>query len=266
MNLGLTDRVVLITGAAQGIGEGISWAFAEEKARIAVVDIQADRVADLVGALQNRGHEALGFTVDISDRKKVEKTVSAVTDAFGRLDILVNNAGILRRAYVEQIKQSDWDAVIAVNLKGVLNCCQAVIGVMRQRRWGKIINSASIIASIPDIGLAAYAVSKSGVVTLTKVLAAELAPYNINVNAYMPGIVETPMTRELIEQRGTEKLRTIALRRFASPRDIANLVLFLSSDVSSYITGAIIDITGGNMLVQRPWLSHEKISEEENQP
>jgi 3-oxoacyl-[acyl-carrier protein] reductase len=265
MDLGLTDRVVMITGAAQGIGEGISWAFAEESAKIAVVDNQADRVTEVVEALQNRGHEALGLTADISDRKKVEKTVNAVADTFGRLDILVNNAGVLRRAYVEQVTQSDWDAVISVNLTGVLNCCQAVIGIMKRQRWGKIVNSASIIASVPDVGLAAYAVSKSGVVTLTKVLAAELAPHNINVNAYMPGVVETPMTRELIEQRGEEKLRTIALRRFARPRDIANLALFLSSDVSSYITGAIIDISGGNMLVQRPWLSHEKISEEKNQ-
>ena len=258
MDLGLTNRVVLITGAAQGIGEGISWAFAGERAKIAVVDNQADRVRGVVEALQNRGHEALGFTVDISDKNEVEKMVAAVTDQYGRLDILVNNAGILRRGYVECIEQSDWDEVIRVNLTGVLNCCQAVIGVMKKQRWGKIVNSASIIAAIPDIGLAAYAVSKSGVITLTKVLAAELAPHNINVNAYMPGVVQTPMTRELIEQRGEEKLRTIALRRFARPPDIANLVLFLSSDVSSYITGAIIDISGGNMLVQRPWLSHEK--------
>lgn len=258
MDLQLKERVVLITGAAQGIGEGIAHAFAEEGATIVVNDLHDEALKPLVETLRSQGGRALGLPADISSKASVQKMVESILHNYGRLDVLVNNAGILRRGFVDQIDEKDWDASISVNLTGVLNCCQAAIGPMKQRRWGKIVNSASIIALIPDVGMAAYAVSKSGVVTLTKVLAAELAPFNINVNAYTPGVVETPMTADLISDRGEEKLKYIALKRFAKPKDIANLVLFLSSDVSSYITGAIIDISGGNLLVHRPWASHER--------
>jgi 3-oxoacyl-[acyl-carrier protein] reductase len=262
MELGLSDRIVLVTGAAQGIGAGIASAFAEEGAKVILIDVNQKGIEDHARKIKQDGGTALAVAADISRRDSVQQMVDAVVDRYGRLDVLVNNAGILRRGFIEEIEETDWNITLEVNLKGVLNCCQAVIGVMKRQRWGKIINGASIIAQIPDVGLGAYAVSKSGVVTLTKVLAAELAPYNINVNAYLPGVVETPMTEHLITHRGEEKLKFIALRRFAKPRDIANLSLFLASDVSNYITGSVIDISGGNLLVQRPWISFERAASE----
>lgn len=258
MDFGLKGKVAIVTGAGQGIGEAIALAFAREGARVVLNDIEEDRIRQVAAEISKQSGEAMPVVADVAKRTSVEKMVQRVVCEYGQVDILVNNAGILRRGFVEELKDSDWDITMDVNLKGVLLCCRAVIGTMKKQKWGKIINSASIVGQIPDVGLAAYAVSKAGLITLTKVLAAELAPYNINVNAYMPGVVETPMTSDLISKRGEEKLKYIALRRFAQPRDIANLVLFLASDVSNYITGAIIDITGGNLIVQRPWVSHEK--------
>jgi len=262
MQLELTDRVILVTGAGQGIGAGIASAFAQEGARVILNDVNQKSIEEHAREIEREGGVSEAVVADISRRHSVQQMVDSIIERYGRLDVLVNNAGILRRGFVEEIEEADWNITLEVNLKGVLNCCQAVIGVMKKQRWGKIINGASIIARIPDVGLGAYAVSKSGVVTLTKILAAELAPYNINVNAYLPGVVETPMTDQLISQRGEEKLKFIALRRFARPRDIANLCLFLASDVSSYITGAVIDISGGNLLVQRPWVSFERAAGE----
>jgi 3-oxoacyl-[acyl-carrier protein] reductase len=262
MQLGLNDRIILVTGAGRGIGAGIALAFAQEGARVILNDVNQEHIEEHARKIKREGGLGEAVVADISHRHSVQRMVDSIVDRYGRLDVLVNNAGILRRGFVEEIEESDWNITLEVNLKGVLNCCQAVIGTMKRQRWGKIINGASIIAKIPDVGLGAYAVSKSGVVTITKILAAELAPYNINVNAYLPGVVETPMTEHLISQRGEEKLKYIALRRFAQPRDIANLCLFLASDVSSYITGAAIDISGGNLLVQRPWVSFERAASE----
>jgi 3-oxoacyl-[acyl-carrier protein] reductase len=258
MDLGLKGKIVIVTGSGQGIGKDIALAFTEEESIVILNDIESvaiDRVADEIAS---KGGEALPLTADVVDKSSVQKMVTTVLKKYERIDILVNNAGILRRGFFEDLEESDWDKTIDVNLKGVFNCCQAVIKCMKEQNNGKIVNCASIIAQIPDVGLAPYAVSKAGVVTLTKILAAELAPFNINVNAYMPGVVETPMTSDLIEHRGEEKLRYISLRRFAKPRDIANLVLFLASDVSNYITGSVIDISGGNLIVQRPWVSYER--------
>jgi len=258
MYLGLKDKVVIVTGAAQGIGKAIALAFAEEEAKVVVNDVDSGGVKQLIVQIKALGSNCLPVIANVANRVEVDQMIERVLKNFGQIDILVNNAGVLRRGFVEEMKEQDWDEVMDVNLKGVFHCCQAVIPLMKKQKKGKIINSASIIAKIPDIGMAAYAVSKAGVVTFTKVLAAELAPYNVNVNAYVPGVIETPMTRDLIEKRGEEKLRYISLRRFGKPRDVANVVLFLASDVSDYITGALIDVTGGNLIVQRPWEAWKK--------
>jgi len=258
MELGLKGKVAIVTGAAQGIGETIALAFAEEGVNVVVNDISPERVERMTGQIKTMGCESLGIVANVAHRTEIDRMVETVLEKYANLDILVNNAGIVRRNFIHQITEKEWNEVMDVNLKGVFYCCQAIIGPMKNQRAGKIINSTSVIAQIPDVGMAAYAVSKAGVITLTKVLAAELAPYNINVNAYAPGVIETPMTKDLIATRGEEKLRYISLRRFGKPRDVANLVLFLASDVSNYITGAVIDITGGNLIVQRPWESYEK--------
>lgn len=257
MELDLKGKVAIVTGSGQGIGEGIALALANEGVNVVVNDISSQRIEELSARIRAFGGDAFAATADVSKPSEVNHMVDRVLEKYGRIDILVNNAGILRRGYVQQISDADWDKTIDVNLKGVFHCCRAVIEPMKRQSGGKIINCSSIIAKIPDVGMGAYSVSKAGVSILTKVLAAELAPYHINVNAYSPGVVETPMTEEIVTQRAAEKLRFISLKRFGKPDDIANLVLFLASDVSDYITGAIIDITGGNLIVQRPWESYK---------
>ncbi|MBW2122136.1 MAG: SDR family oxidoreductase [Deltaproteobacteria bacterium] len=258
MEFGLKDRVALVTGAAQGIGRAIALAFAEEGAHVAVNDIDPQGIEELARSLKELGSNALPIAADVADGGEVSRMVGAVVERYGRIDILINNAGIVRRAFVHEMTEEVWDRVMDINLKGVFHCSRAVIEPMKRQKRGKIISASSILAQIPDVGMAAYSISKAGVAILTKVLAAELAPYNINVNAYAPGVVETPMTRDLISTRGGEKLRYISLRRFGKPRDIANLVLYLASDLSDYITGEVVGITGGNLIVQRPWVSYDE--------
>lgn len=258
MDFGLKAKVAIVTGAAQGIGRAIALALAKEGANVVVNDVDPKAINEVVDEVNELGCEALSAVANVARGDDVARMVRAVLEKYGRIDVLVNNAGTIRRLYVEEMSEEAWDQVMNVNLKGVFLCSKAVIGPMKRQRSGKIVNATSILAETPDIGMAAYSISKAGVVTLTKVLAAELAPYNINVNAYAPGTIETPMTRDLITKRGNEKLKYISLARFGKPSDVANLVLFLASDLSSYITGVVVDITGGNLIVQRPWVSHEE--------
>lgn len=258
MNLGLRGKVAIVTGAAQGIGRGIALAFAKEGARVVVNDINPEGIQEVAHEVEKVDCDALPLVANVANGDEVGQMVDTVLQEYGRVDILVNNAGVIQRVFIEEMTEEAWDQIMETNLKGVFRCSQAVIRPMKRQRSGKIINATSVLAEVPDIGMAAYSISKAGVATFTKVLAAELAPYNINVNAYAPGTIETPMTRDLITTRGEEKLRYISLRRFGKPGDVANLVLFLASDVSSYITGEVFSITGGNLIVQRPWASHEE--------
>jgi len=258
MNFGLIDKVAIVTGAAQGMGRAIALAFANQGAHVVVSDISPDGVQDVAREVEGLGCEALPIVANVTNSDEVGRMVDTASKRFGRIDVLVNNAGTIRRVYIEDMTEETWNQVMDVNLKGVFLCSKAVIGPMKKQKTGKIINATSVLAETPDIGLAAYSISKAGIVTLTKVLAAELAPFNINVNAYAPGTIETPMTKDLITTRGKEKLKYISLARFGKPDDVANLVLFLASDLSSYITGAVVDISGGNLIVQRPWVSHEE--------
>lgn len=258
MDFGLKAKAVIVTGAAQGLGRAIALAFANEGAHVVVNDVNPEGVHAVVHELEQLGCNALPVVANVTRSDEVGQMVEAALERYGRIDVLVNNAGTIRRVYIEEMTEEVWDEVMEVNLKGVFRCSKAVIEPMKRQNHGKIINATSVLAETPDVGMAAYSVSKAGVVTLTKVLAAELAPYNINVNAYAPGTIETPMTRDLISTRGKEKLKYISLARFGKPGDVANLVLFLASDVSSYVTGVVVDISGGNLIVQRPWVSHEE--------
>ena len=258
MDFGLKAKVAIVTGAAQGMGRAIALAFANQGAHVVVNDINPEGVHDVAHEVEELGGEALPIVASVTKSDDVGRMVDAASKRFGRIDVLVNNAGTIRRVYVEDMTEETWNQTMDVNLKGAFLCSKAVIGPMKKQKAGKIINATSVLAETPDIGLAAYSISKAGVVTLTKVLAAELAPFNINVNAYAPGTIETPMTKDLISTRGQEKLKYISLARFGKPQDVANLVLFLASDLSSYVTGVVVDISGGNLIVQRPWVSHEE--------
>ena len=259
MEFGLKAKVAIVTGAAQGMGRAIALAFAHEGAHVVVNDVNPEGVQDVAHEVEKIGVKALPIVANVANSDEVGRMVDVALERCGRVDILVNNAGTIRRVYVEEMTEETWNQIMDVNLRGVFLCSRAVIGPMKRQKSGKIINATSVLAETPDVGMAAYSISKAGVVTFTKVLAAELAPYNINVNAYAPGTIETPMTKDLITTRGKEKLKFISLGRFGKPDDVANLVLFLASDISSYITGVVVDITGGNLIVQRPWVSHEEL-------
>ncbi len=179
---------------------------------------------------------------------------------FGRIDILVNNAGVAGGDRVEKMSEERWDANLDINLKGTMLMCQAVIPAMKRQRSGRIINASSFAAVIPSIGGAAYAASKAGVVSLTRVLASELGPHDVTVNAYAPGMVPTEMNHfaERPEADQQRLLDTLSLRRWGAPEEVANLVCFLASDKAAYITGALIEVSGGKFSTQMPWIVHRE--------
>lgn len=249
----LDQRVALVTGGARGIGKQIALTFAREGADIAVGDlVEAEAVAREIRAL---GRKALAVKGDVSKKVDVEHLVRATLAHFRKIDILVNNAGISRRATFLEMTEEDWDAVLTVNLKGVFLCTQAAAKHMSKQKYGKIINIGSIYGLNTIVsGQSNYAVSKAGVIQLTKFCALELGPYGINVNAIAPGMVVTEMLHtqrspEEVERRLEKRSKRTALGRVGHPQDIANIALFLASEDSSLITGQVIVSDGGPLKI-----------------
>ncbi|MCL4487101.1 MAG: SDR family oxidoreductase [Chloroflexi bacterium] len=247
-------KVAIVTGAAQGIGFEIAQRLHSAGAAVWITDINLEEAARAVNRIDagTLGRIA-ACQVDVRQPQSVQQAVAKCVETFGRLDFLINNAGIVGRGTVEQMSPDAWSDVLDVNLTGSFLCCQAAIPRMKATGGGVILNVSSVSVRVPGIGLSAYCCSKAGLEVLTKVLAAEVAPYGIRVNAYAPGVTTTAMTRDLIEARGDEKVKQIALRRFGQAEDIAELVLFLCSERSAWITGTVISIDGGTMVVGRPW-------------
>jgi len=243
--LRLHDRVAIITGGAQGIGRAIGLLLAQNGAQIVIADIndkQAEETAQEIGLL---GRKSLAVKVDVSNFSEAENLGKTVFDAFGQIDILVNNAGITRDGLFLRMKEEEWDAVIAINLKSVFNCSKAVIRYMGKQRGGKIISVASVVGQIGNIGQANYGASKAGIIGFTKTLAREFASRGIMVNAVAPGFIETGMTRTLPEKVREGFISNIPLGRMGTPEEIAEAVLFLATDASNYITGQVINVNGG---------------------
>ena len=250
----LEGKVALVTGADRGIGAAIARRFAREAAAVVVNYCQDETAArKIVEDIRKEGARALAVRCDVSNFQEVQKMVSLSIDKFQSLDILVNNAGILRWCFLEEEDIEKLMRIIEVNLLGTMNCSKAIIPHFKKQRSGRIINCSSIAGTIPDVGQSAYAASKRAIETVSRVLAGELGPYGITVNVYAPSIIVTDMTRDFIAERGEKQLDQIPLRRFGEPDDVANLVLFLASDESSYITGAVIPVGGGMFTVQNPW-------------
>lgn len=248
------NKVAIVTGGARGIGAVICEKLAQEGARIVVNYVKnAEAAKNVVKKIKEKGGDAFSFCCNVSDFSQVNDMIENTFEKYGRIDILVNNAGIFPQAFVEEVIPEEWEKAIEVNLIGTFNCSKAVIPYLKKQGGGRIINCSTISAKLPDVGISAYAASKAAINNFTMVLAAELAPYNITVNAYAPGIIETDMTRDMILNRGDKQLKQIALRRFGKPEEVANLVTFLASDEASYITGAIISVDGGMLIVQNPW-------------
>jgi NAD(P)-dependent dehydrogenase (short-subunit alcohol dehydrogenase family) len=246
------DKVIVITGASQGIGRKHALGFSELGAIVCLLDINEPGLKKVQEEIANSNNKkSFLFIVDVSDSQQVDQAVNEIGKQFGRIDILINNAGILKKSLVAEASDEHWKLMLGVNLMGAVYCSRAVIPFMKEN-GGSIINVSSILGHFPNTGSAAYGVAKGGVSILTRVLAAELAPYNIRVNAYSPGVVNTPMAEYVIKNRAESKLKQIALRRFAEPKDIFDLVKFLTSSAGSYLTGQTIGIDGGIWITQTP--------------
>lgn len=241
----IKDEVALITGGGRGIGREIAILFAREGANIAICDVDKESLAKTKQEIDSLGRQCLSFCVDVTVYIQIEEMANKILDKLGKIDILVNNAGITRDNLILRMTEEDWDKVIAVNLKGVFNCTKAISKLMIKQRSGKIINIASIIGLIGNIGQANYSASKAGIIGLTKTTAKELASRNINVNAIAPGFIATDMTDKLSAEVKEKMSAQIPLNRFGKPVDVARLCLFLSCEESDYITGQTIVIDGG---------------------
>jgi len=247
-NLRLAGRIAMITGGAAGIGLATAHKFAREGAVVAVCDRNAQAVDAAVRALREQGHQALGYGVDVTDRAGLDAAVQALVKETGRLDVLVNNAGITQDAQLARMDEAQFDAVISVNLKGVFNCTQAVLGTMLAQQSGVILTASSVVGLYGNFGQGNYAASKFGVIGLTKTWARELGPKGIRANAVCPGFIATDILNS-IPEKVLEKLKaTCWQRRLGTPEEVANVYAFLASDEASYINGAVIEVSGGMSL------------------
>ena len=245
MNIDLTGRTALVTGSTRGIGNAIAATLAAAGARVAVVGREQARAAEVASAL---GGQAQGFGADVADPASVVKLVEDVEGAFGQVDILVNNAGLTRDNILFRIKDDDWDVVLDANLRGAFIAIRAASRGMMKRRWGRIINIASIVGITGNKGQANYAASKAGLIGLTKSVAKELGSRNVLVNAVAPGFIDTDMTAAMTPEARAALAGQIPLDRLGRPQDIASMVTFLASDHASYITGQVLVVDGGMVM------------------
>jgi 3-oxoacyl-[acyl-carrier protein] reductase len=240
----LAGRVAVITGAGSGIGEATARRFAAEGAVVVINDVEPERAQAVAAAIEKAGGRALAIPGDVTRREAVEAMVRRAVEELGRLDVLVNNAGINRDAMSHKMTEEQWDQVLAVNLKGTFLCAQAALPRMRERGWGRVVNTSSI-GSLGNIGQANYAASKAGVIGLTRTLALEYAKYGITVNCVAPGAVMTPMLAGVPDAIREKITAGIPVGRIAEPAEIAAVHAFLASDEAAFITGQVIFVDGG---------------------
>ena len=244
----LKNKVTIITGAGSGIGRESSIMFAKEGASVVVADIDEKGGKETVEEIQASGFEAFYVKLDVTSRDESRQMVMDTMDKYGRIDVLVNNAGITQDALVAKMTEEQWDKVIDVNLKGVFNCTQAVAEIMLNQGNGSIINTSSVVGLFGNIGQTNYAVTKSGIIGMTKSLAKELGKKGIRVNAVAPGFVKTPMTENVPEKILELMKQKTPLHRLGEPKDVAYAYAFLASDESSFINGAVLSVDGGLVL------------------
>lgn len=244
----LKDKVAVITGSGRGIGRSIAEKLAEAGAKVVISDIMPDGEATAKEIAEKYNVETYFITSNVADYTSAGELIEKAVAKFGKIDIFVNNAGITRDNLVLRMKEEDFDKVIAVNLKGVFNCTQAVFKQMIKQRSGSIINIASVIGLIGNAGQTNYAASKAGVIGITKSVAREGAKRGVRVNAIAPGFIRTDMTHALKEEVQEQILTSIPMGDMGTPNDIANCALFLASDLSTYITGQTVAVDGGMVM------------------
>lgn len=245
----LDGKVALVTGASRGIGRAIALRLASEGAKVAINFAGNQKAAEEVKSeIEANGGEAILVQANVADPAAVEAMFAKVVEAFGTVDILVNNAGITRDGLLLRMKDEDFEAVIDTNLKGVFYCTKAAAKLMMKKRSGRIVNMSSVVGLIGNVGQTNYAASKAGVLGFSKSAAKELAARGITVNMVAPGFIDTDMTAVLADKVKEAMVKEIPLRRMGRPEDVANAVLFLVSDCSSYITGQVINVDGGMVM------------------
>lgn len=241
----LSDKVAIVTGASRGIGRSIALALAGQGAKVVASARNAEALANLAAEIKAQGGEALAVVGDVALEADANNLIEQAVAAFGQVDILVNNAGITRDGLLLRMKSDDWDAVLDTNLKGAFLCTRAAAKVMSKQRSGRIINISSVVGEMGNAGQANYCASKAGLLGLTKSVARELARRNVTVNAITPGFIVTDMTDSMTDKAREAMTEQIPLGRLGEALDVANAVLFLASDQSSYITGQVLGINGG---------------------
>lgn len=241
----LQDRVAVVTGAAQGIGLAITNTLAAQGAHVVLADLNGDAAEAARSEVAAHGVQARAVQADVRSPDDVERMIRTAVDQWGRLDVLVNNAGITRDATLRTMQLDDWQVVIDVHLKGTFLGVQAAARVMREQKRGAIVNISSISGKIGLVGQTNYSAAKAGIVGLTKAAAKELAHHGVRVNAVQPGLIRTAMTAALRPEIFAQREAEIPLGRAGEPEEVANVVLFLASDLSSYMTGTVLEVTGG---------------------
>ena len=259
MHLDLENKVFVITGAGRGIGRAVAEQLLEELATVVVVDLDIDALAWFEPARAAAGRDGSALVCDVRSTASVRAAIAEVLERFGRVDVLVNNAGILGEGLVEDTDAETWNDVFDVNVTGTFRMCQAVLPAMKAQRGGRIINAASFAAIVPSVGSAAYAASKAAVVQLTRSLAGEVGPWDVTVNAYAPGMIPSSINNFTGQDQAVQDrlLDTLTLRRWGQARDVGDLICFLASDAAGYITGTLIDVSGGKLATQLPQRAYE---------
>jgi 3-oxoacyl-[acyl-carrier protein] reductase len=252
MLVDLEGKVVLVTGGGRGIGRALTERFHAEGSRVVALDVA-------FGDDDGPAGDYTSLPCDVTDHRSVQRAVSEVLDRFGAVDVLVNNAGVNVAGLVCDLDPAQWRRALEVNATGTFLMSQAVIPTMKSQHSGRIINAASFAAIVPSVGSSAYAASKAAVVALTRVLASELGPWEVTVNAYAPGMIPTAMNgfAEMPEEAQARLLDTLSLRRWGRAEDVADLVCFLASDGAQYITGTLVDVSGGKLSTQMPHKAYE---------
>jgi 3-oxoacyl-[acyl-carrier protein] reductase len=241
----LKDKNAIVTGAGQGIGRSIALKLAQEGANVVIAEVNADTGTQTAKEVEALGRRALFISVDVANQKQVQGMADQVLKAWKRIDILVNNAGFDRPGHLLKVKEEDWDAVLGVHLKGTLNCIQAVVPHMIENGYGKIVNLSSVWGKRGAVSEISYSSAKAGIIGLTKSVARELGRYQINVNAILPGLILTPTIAKMAEKYQNMIIENTPLRRIGQPEEVANVVAFLVSDEASFVTGAMVEVSGG---------------------
>ncbi len=260
MKFDFSGKVIVVTGGSTGIGLAIAEQFASLGARVAICGRSLDKLGEAKELLQQRGFNVFSRTVDVADGAQMFAFADEVEAQFGRLDVWVNNAAICPYHKIIDTPEEVWDETLSINLKAIYYSARIAREKMAQR-GGSLINAASFATRMPSVGSGLYAASKSAVVSLTKSLAAELAPFYIRVNGYIPGVIKTDMTAPAIEKNSDLMREVIAMNDFGEADDVAHAVAFLASEYASYITGSFIEVSGGKFCVQNPTVAWDEMEE-----